>query len=458
MPKILRLAKEVPGFMELFNKELNPNIDIDCLSAKSKEQIKIKLNDNKTIERRVRSITANLEKNKGKYLPREGNPAKEVPGFLNVFNPELNPDIDIDALYTKSSAKIKISLDNGRIIQRQVNSIVKNLNKNNGHLSIIEPQLMKDIPGFLEIFNQELNPDVDIDTLTVEEGKKIKICLESGSVVERTLKNIAYNLKSNNGKYVSKENIFAKDIPAFLEIFDPKLNPDIDLNTLKMFEHDTSIKIKITDEEIVEIQMRNIMKNIKRNNGVFISQKIYHHKKNYMRAIDSPEFSKWIIKENNPDVDLDNLGMHDSKTDLVYIDEHGIKRTIKANSFFRNVKRNGGKFISRYSITSNPRKGQLVRAVIPGINDAQTLDPDIILFWGNNKKGPDEISPYTGHQYNFICPYCGYEFRKAIKNVAMKSPKCPSCYDNGFENKEIKNMPVDVAFLLRSWDEENEIE
>ena len=237
------------------------------------------------------------------------------------------------------------------------------------------------------------------------------------------------------------EKTYAKDVPGFTELFDLKLNKDIDLETLYKSD-ERKIKIKVDGKNIIEQQIVTICKNLIRNNGTYKDNRNKTNKKRNNFKIkgkyakDIPGFIELFEQSLNQDIDIDTLTSN-SPQKIYFYNKEGILISRTTVNLCINLSKNKGHFVER------PK-------VIQGVSDAATLDPEIVLFWGNNKRNPNAISPYTGHQYNFICPYCGYEFRKAIKNVAMKSPKCPQCHDNGIESKPLQNMPSDVAFILRS--------
>ena len=464
-----KLAINIPGFKEIIDEELNRELNISELYAFDyKTKIKIMTNDNIIIERTVDSICRNLIKNNGKYIldTRQKELAKNIPGFMDIFDPIINKGINLEQLWQGDSrTKINIKLENGSIITRQVCSICNNLNKNNG---IFIPALSRtpaekyamDVKGFIEIFNQELNPNIDINQLLYTDNSTILIAADN-RVFERTVYSICRNLDHNNGIFKPRLNCYtgkkkyAKDIPGFTELFNPKLNKDIDLETLSKNDKGT-MKIDVDGKKIIERRISTVCKNLIRNNGIYKDNRrnngIYKDNRNKSLkrrtilkvrekyAKDVPGFMELFDKSLNQDIDIDTLTSNSTKKIYFYNKEGTVISRIVVN-LCRNLSKNKGHFVER------PK-------VIQGVNDAETLDPELALFWGNNKKKANEISPYTGHQYNFLCPYCGYEFRKAIKNVAMKNPKCPQCHDTGFENKNTNNMPSNVAFLLRSLKDE----
>ena len=91
------------------------------------------------------------------------------------------------------------------------------------------------------------------------------------------------------------------------------------------------------------------------------------------------------------------------------------------------------------------------RKVIPGVTDAETVDPDLALFYSDaNPKPLSTISPYSGKRYLWECPYCGHAFTKVIKNMSGKTPKCPVCKDLGGTQQHIRPYPGWTTYLSLS--------
>ena len=186
------LAIDIPGFKAIIDEELNKEIIISELYAFDyKTKIKFRAEDNTIIERTVDSICRNLIKNNGEYILdiRQKELAKHTPGFIDIFDPLINEGINVEQLWKRDArTKINIRLENGSILTRTVNSICDNLNKNNGiYIPVLErnpaEKYAKDVKGFIEIFNQELNPNMDISQLLYTDSRTILIAVDNSVIV-----------------------------------------------------------------------------------------------------------------------------------------------------------------------------------------------------------------------------------------------------------------------------------
>lgn len=71
------------------------------------------------------------------------------------------------------------------------------------------------------------------------------------------------------------------------------------------------------------------------------------------------------------------------------------------------------------------------RKVLPGVNDLQTLYPNIAKEWDYDNNGgvlPSEVSPETWKFYNWICPKGHhYSMKVHLRTHSIKSVDCPKC-------------------------------
>lgn len=71
------------------------------------------------------------------------------------------------------------------------------------------------------------------------------------------------------------------------------------------------------------------------------------------------------------------------------------------------------------------------RKIIKGVNDLQTLYPDIAKEWdleGNDGVTPDEVSPFTYNSYKWKCPKGHSYKKKVIQRTKFHKPiDCPKC-------------------------------
>lgn len=141
-------------------------------------------------------------------------PVKDSEEFLRFFDPDLNPEIDITKLWSDSTIKIKYRREDGMIARILVRSLFKRKNLSKGYLI---GQLAKDVPGFMEIFEQDLNPDIDPETLKTTDKVCIRYHDGSGRLREAKLYSIIVTLRNHeSGIYKAYTG------PADIVGFDPK--------------------------------------------------------------------------------------------------------------------------------------------------------------------------------------------------------------------------------------------
>ena len=82
------------------------------------------------------------------------------------------------------------------------------------------------------------------------------------------------------------------------------------------------------------------------------------------------------------------------------------------------------------------------RVAMPGVDDLQTLYPDIAKEWDDEKnKGvlPSQIRPYSNKKYYWICPICGCSYA-AYPGNRVKGHGCPVCAHTKVGKKNSKTV------------------
>lgn len=70
------------------------------------------------------------------------------------------------------------------------------------------------------------------------------------------------------------------------------------------------------------------------------------------------------------------------------------------------------------------------RVVSPGINDLQTLAPEIAAEWHPTKNGslqPSSIAAGSGYNAWWKCSFCGYEWQAPVTHRYHRLQQCPAC-------------------------------
>ena len=113
-------------------------------------------------------------------------------------------------------------------------------------------------------------------------------------------------------------------------------------------------------------------------------------------------------------------------------------RDIKPDEFFPNshvkvwwVCPKGHEY-EAYIIDRNNGNGCPICAnklIVKGINDLETINPELAKYWDINKNGlkPSEIGIGSGKRYWWKCPYCDNQWNARVVDVAKKKYICSKC-------------------------------
>ena len=454
-------------FRSWFDQELNPDIDPHSISISSEwPHIHYIRSDGGADEISPRKFVKIIRKN-GKFLEplechrRRNKWCKNDAAFMEIFDTQLNKNVDFESLERRDDSVTLQFLDENKNICattamryfENVSRRCREQHKKRHAISGVHYAIEN--PYFRSFFKPELNAGIDLSTIVRSDTKTILHYLkDDGNVGDIKPKTFFKNIKRNKGIFIetNRENMSSKalaiDDPIFKEWFNVELNPEIDVKTLSRSAN-VAIRYYDSEGEIYSIHLVTFFQIIERNNGIFVepktktlNEKTSLHGRQKRIAIENPLFKEIFDTDLNAGINLWEISCSDTYTKLKYYLSADDIVTITPKNFFKNVKRNNGVFVPR--ITG--------RKVVSGKTDAATKDPEIELFWDwkKNLKKPTEISPNSSCGFYFICPYCGYEFTKRMKNIAGKSPKCPQCHDEFQKGKRATEMPSNVAFLLRS--------
>lgn len=164
--------------------------------------------------------------------------------FMKLFeeNQDLNPDLDPLSLTYASSKQLRYRDKNGGISSARISAIMQRKIIDNSPARN-HCKLVKDTPAFLLFLlkNKDLNPDLDINTLTSGSMRILAFRDLSGNISHGPVRELFARLKSDIAPleapypYTPKRAL-AKDDPAFLKLYldNRDLNPDLDINTVTM--------------------------------------------------------------------------------------------------------------------------------------------------------------------------------------------------------------------------------
>ena len=92
---------------------------------------------------------------------------------------------------------------------------------------------------------------------------------------------------------------------------------------------------------------------------------------------------------------------------------------------------------------------------MPGVDDLETLYPEIAKEWDNEKNGevlPSHIKPYSNRKYFWICPKCGHSYQsKAGSRVAGHG--CSDCARKlvGKKNSKMVGQYDENGVLIKTY-------
>ena len=489
-----KLAKDEPGFIECLVSGMNEGINFDELTVGSGK--KVWWND--LYGNKRHSIISNVVKmlrNRNKSKPKL---AKEVPGFIECLVPGMNEEINFNELTVSSSTKIwwKDFYGNKKYdLTRNVVGNIQNRKKS-------KPKLAKDEPGFMECLVPNKNEGIDLNELAA--WSETKVWWKGLDEKERYSKTreVVKNLRCR--KKTKRKPKLAKDEPGFMECLVPNKNEGIDLNELAAWS-ETKVCWKGLDEKERYSKTREVVKNLrcrkktkiipKLAKGLTSSKKHISYRKDSRRlhreikhkfAKNEYGFMDIVKPELNPDVVFDTLPFG-SNNMVRFISRDGSVRMervkiitsyLSAGKFPIGKEDNDTGSIEKKDVLYDPpkicvsytcRKGHenylidwkyneyLQNGIEPcikchrvaktfitkGCKSIAEMDPELELFWNDEKYLPNEISANSSRPILLKCPHCGHDFSPEAQKIVGRHPKCPICKDEGFNcfDNMFENMP-----------------
>lgn len=95
------------------------------------------------------------------------------------------------------------------------------------------------------------------------------------------------------------------------------------------------------------------------------------------------------------------------------------------------------------------------RVAMPGIDDLETLYPDVAKEWDYEKNKnvlPSQIKPYSNKKYYWICPVCGISYETKPGN-RVKGSGCPECAHKeiGKKNSKLVGQYDENGLLINTY-------
>ena len=422
-----------PPFRDWWKRyaHLNPGIDPRTITP---NDLKIRLAFIPDGGSEIEYITPQaLHRRKDMYAPvRKPRKLKDYPQFLEWYDPDLNPDIDPDTL---------LAMDNATLIKYRVRGSGEIAQSTPAQVSDRKdwsapprrPALLKDVDGLPELIEKykDLNPHLEhsLDKLTANArgGERINLPDMQGGVYSILLNSFCHR---QNPTFTHWPRVPVLEIPEFQIWLDHfgYLNQDVDWSTVTTAT--TTITIKFMVEGVLKMRTpfgvfrggRDILKEIKAS------------------IDDDPTFWRYCTEKDRKRISTFYKSNNSQKMEMACSAGHTFAMTPR--TFYEHIA-NGDE--------PCPYCGGRSR-IVPGVNDALTVDPEIIHWLDDRNTTPPHMMPAnSGHFDVFLtCPYCGYSFVRKTKNAVGKYPKCPVCKDTGIPRVEDPKiiMGVNIPYLM----------
>lgn len=277
------------AFMKRFDTALNECVNFEILKKNDKStKLRFIAQNGKICITTAKSYYANVRRNQGKYVDNSSKNIRyaiEDPYFRSFFKQELNCDIDLSEIVRSDRKTVLHYLKNdGNIGNITPKTFFRNIERNNGifietHRENISPKALAiDDPVFKKWFNAELNPEIDVKTLSRSANVKIRYFDSEGEIYSIYLVSFFKIIERNNGIFVEpkrktldektslhgrKKNM-AMENPLFKKIFDTDLNIGVNLWEIRRNDTCTKLRYYISADDIATIYAVNFFNNLKK--------------------------------------------------------------------------------------------------------------------------------------------------------------------------------------------------
>lgn len=417
-------------FMEWYKPfaVLNPDVDINALRTSDQETLLRYSEGGEMFDITPYHIISFLHVNFSLRKPRIcAHDNQKLKDWLKEYS-DLNPGIDPDKV-TMSDYKTKLFYrprGSDKIFSITPNGLSRKKDwyappANSGAV------LAKDIPGFLEWLelNKDLNPDIDIASLTVGSNTRLNYRSRDGTI--RSVSVICLCMRKDIF-FQPSTPVHCSEDPNFMEWYEEYrwLNPDIDISTLTVTR--TVKLVYLFNGEQKEITTFDL----------FRRKDMLSQIRSTIRG--SPLFWTYCIEEDCRTVNSYSKTYNKILFKMRCPEGHEYNQSPERFYHYANLGRD-----------PCPYCDERVR-LIEGVNDAYSVDPEIKLYYSeDNKKPVHMVGAYNAKSdFKFECPYCGHKFTKRMRNIIGKHPKCPKCKDKGSDIPQNTEdyMPEGIPFLV----------
>lgn len=416
------LVRDQEGFSAHVLLSENPGLDFNELTIGS--TLHLNYRDNKG-EKRTKRISKMpwskdpwIEKNKRR--PR----VCDQEGFsAHVFLSE-NPDLDFNKITTGSIKNMIYWDDNGKQRNRKIRDMSWKGNPWVGEKE--KHPLLRDQKDFKSHVNASDNPNLNFDKVTTGSDNYLNYIDDDGYKRNRIISKMAWD--GNPWKGSKKMRPLLCNQEGFCNHVVLSENPHLD------FE-----KVRIGSSE--RLYYRD-------DNGV-----LRHRIIRYMAWHDNPwkgRSKKKVHEVIGEDPDFWN-----------HCDEADPKKIEKLKKRYRNCREpvkmhcdKGHRYVSSPNLFYCDVKESCPycagRLILPNETDVATLDPELELFFISEENDEDihKISPKATTRIKWKCPYCGHRFKRSVRLMVNKHPKCSACLDTGMTDASNLNNEGDSHMIV----------
>lgn len=282
---------------------------------------------------------------------------------------------------------------------------------------------------FMKLFDPELNPGFDPEKVYSNSTKKVTYHKNGdGELVTRPVL-VLFRRKDMLHERAAS-NLMAADVPGFMEIFVPELNPGLDPAKIKATDRKTRINYYGPDGRVQNAAVYSVVVTLRNHaTGKYTPKRAQpdiigddEHFWKYCAAVDPKEKERIRYLSKT----------HNRRLPMI---------CPKGHPFLQSPEIFFGKKI--------PCPYCSGKKMLSGVSDAAAMDPGLEPLWDEPEADIHAVPATSLKTYHFKCPLCNYKFARCLNQLIFRSPKCPACHDTG---KQVRDLPGDVNLFQTPYD------
>ncbi len=356
----------------------------------------------------------------------------DVPGFMETFDQQLNPDLDPTDTLKNSKIYVNYRGDDGKVHYSQLKVFIERLRKKKyGD----KKRLAWEVPEFRNLFWEGLNPDINLEKLPCTSKTKITYMDPfTFELLTNSVAHICHRYAGTLRPNPFENEYYALSDPMFQEIF--KANRH--LNSIAFTDLARKSKRRVWFRNSKGGIESMVVKDLLEIKGVSCCFKD-GIKQIPPKVMDFPDFND-VYVSNDKGLSREQIDRlpYNSKTRLTI-------QCMKGHRFPATVKQALLKPIEELCPYCRGDRA------IPGETDAATADKELVWFWDEDRNN-EQLSmllPTCSRRFYFYCPYCGYTFREKLCHMVNAERKCPDCSGTGIPGINLEECPTNNIHLIK---------